>query len=142
MNNYNQNILLAISAQVGLTFIVWCWMYYTRIGTMFRKGIKSQQLEDAATFDVLLKDVVNPSDNLENLFEMPVLFYAAMIVILFMGTADVLFGYLAWGFVALRVIHSFIHCTSNVINARFTAYFVSSLILWATWARIGMQLLQ
>ena len=86
--------------------------------------------------------VANPSDNLKNLFEMPVLFYTAVLTLYMTRTADPLFVIMAWTFVALRFLHSGIHVTYNRVVHRFAAYFVGSLLLWCIWARLVYTLTQ
>ena len=41
---------------------------------------------------------------------------------------------LAWGFVMLRGVHSFVHTTYNRVMHRFLAYAVSTLFVFAMWA--------
>jgi len=135
-------IFLPVCAQVCLTFAVWIWLYVTRLGTMKRKRIHPQVLADEKRSQELLKDVVNPSDNFENLFELPVLFYVAALVIFVTGLTDDLYILGAWAFVVFRVLHSLIHCTYNKIVHRFNAYLASSLVLWAMWIRIAIQLIK
>ena len=115
------------------------YLYVTRIGEMFRKKVRTQDLADPARWDAL-KGVVNPSDNFENLFEIPVLFYVALLVIYVTQLTDPFYVGAGWAFVALRCIHSFIHCTYNRIMHRFIAYALSSFILWALWLRLTWQL--
>ena len=88
-----------------------------------------------------LKSAVNPSDNFENLFEMPVLFYVAALLIFVTGLTDPIYVFGAWAFVALRAIHSIVHCTYNKIMHRFYFYAASSIVLWLMWFRISYQLL-
>lgn len=136
----SKEILLPICGQVLLTFVVFIWMYITRIGTLHRKKIPTQSLENEAYAQEVLKDVVNPSDNFENLFEVPILFYTACLVIAAAGITDQAFVVSAWVYVALRAIHSLIHCSFNKIILRFIAYFLSTLVLMGIWIRIGMLL--
>ena len=72
-----------------------------------------------------------------NLFEMPVLFYAAVLLTLVMMIQDPLLVGLSWAFVALRAVHSFIHCTYNNVSHRFVAYALSCLALVFMWIRLG-----
>ena len=44
---------------------------------------------------------------------------------------------LAWLFVVLRSIHSFIHTTYNTVIHRFAIFVASSLVLLGMWVRIG-----
>jgi hypothetical protein len=71
--------------------------------------------------------------NLMNLLEMPILFY--VVCIGFYVTRHVTPGIvrLAWVYVALRILHSLIHLTSNHIVARLTVFAVGNFVLLATW---------
>jgi hypothetical protein len=69
---------------------------------------------------------------------MPVLFFAACAIYLALKMADDCFVSLAWGFVALRLVHSVIHITYNNVNHRLLAYFLSVAVLASMWVRIGM----
>jgi hypothetical protein len=42
---------------------------------------------------------------------------------------------LAWGYVALRILHSLIQCTSNFVPLRFFVFASSSLVLTAIAVR-------
>ena len=89
----------------------------------------------------LLTDSANPSNNLKNLFEMPMLFYVAVVLALLLMIQDVLLVRLAWGFVILRFIHSVVHCTYNRVMHRFIAYAVSCLFLAFIWIRLASYIL-
>ena len=54
----------------------------------------------------------------KNQLELPVLFYVLIAFILITSVGDVLLLALAWVFVALRVIHAYIHMTSNIVLLR------------------------
>jgi len=89
----------------------------------------------------LLVDSAGPADNFKNLFEMPVLFFLAVMLSLILLIQDQLLVNLAWGFVILRTIHSLVHCTYNRILHRFTVYVASSLVLVLMWFRLGLYIL-
>jgi hypothetical protein len=134
------SIFLPLCAQVLLTFAVWLWMYVARIGEIKRHRVPIQELADPAREQAVFRDAANPSDNFENLFELPTLFYVAAIVIFVAGLNDAFYVWAAWAFVGFRALHSLIHCAYNRILPRFYAYFVGSLVLWAIWARIALQI--
>ncbi|HEC00250.1 MAG TPA: hypothetical protein ENI91_01020 [Sphingomonadales bacterium] len=71
-----------------------------------------------------------------NLYEVPVLFYAACAVILALRLDDQIFTYLAYGFVGLRVVQGYIHTTYNNINHRFMAFLFGLIIVLALWIRL------
>ena len=134
-------ILLPAVALVLLTAIVWCRMYFTRIKEIRVKRIDVQSLADAAEAKRLLKGVAGPSENLVNLFEIPNLFYAAVIILYVTGLANGLYLALAWAFVLFRYAHSFIHVTYNRVVHRFTVYFAGTILLWVMWTMLGTELL-
>jgi hypothetical protein len=85
----------------------------------------------------LLTDSAVVADNLKNLFEMPILFYAALLLSMVLMIQDPLLVQLSWSFVALRFVHSLVHCTYNRVMHRFFAYLTSCLILMLIWARLA-----
>jgi len=130
-------MLLPLLAQVLLTFSVWVYLYAWRIPEIQRKGIDPQRLRDRAVAHELLPDSANASNNLKNLFEMPVLFYVAVLLSLVLLIQDRSLVLLAWGFVVARIAHSAIHCTYNNVTHRFIAYLVSCLFLLFIWIRLA-----
>ena len=75
-------------------------------------------------------EVSNPSDNLKNLFEIPVLFYALALYLFVTEQVDGMNLVAAWVFVAFRALHSAVHCTINVVMLRFNLYLISTLAVW------------
>lgn len=115
-------------------------MYYTRITEIRRGRIAIQDLAQAAEAKRLLRNVAGPSENLVNLFEIPVLFYVALIVLYVTDLSNGLYLGLAWAFVLLRYVHGFIHVTYNRVLHRFAVYFMGTLLLWVIWAILGGEL--
>ena len=134
-------MLLPLLAQVLLTFLVWFYLFARRIPEIFRKQIDVADLKDRETAHSLMPDSAAASNNLKNLFEMPVLFYAAVLLSLLLMIQDPLMIWLSWGFVASRYAHSLVHCTYNDVNHRFTAYAVSCLFLLLLWLRLATYIL-
>jgi len=133
-------ILLPVCAQVLLTFFVWTYTLVKRITAIRRSKINPQVLADEPTALKVFKSAIHPADNFENLFELPVLFFVAAIILVGTGLTDGPYVIGAWTFVALRALHSAIHCTYNGVTHRFYAYLLGSLVLWAIWARLTFQL--
>ena len=119
-------------AMAGLTFLVWLRMFQTRVGEMKRRRIHPQSVAQSAQMAQLVEDS-RAADNFRNLFELPVLFYAAMLLCLQAGIDSMAILVLTWAFVALRALHSYIHCTYNRVMDRFKAYVLSGFVLWAIW---------
>ncbi|HKE42995.1 MAG TPA: MAPEG family protein [Steroidobacteraceae bacterium] len=128
-------------AMVGLTFVVWCYMYFKRLRFIRVHSIDPQSVATRALGAKSLAEVAAPSDNLMNLFEMPVLFYFLIALLMLTNQASEGFVTAAWVYVALRVVHSFIHCTYNRVLQRFLVYAASSLLLWGMWAAFVLKVL-
>jgi hypothetical protein len=134
-------LLLPLLALVFLTFVVWIYMYVTRLSEIRRKSINPQSLDTRAHGQALLTDSPAPADNLKNLFELPILFYLAILLALVLMVQDKALVQLAWGYVALRYLHSLVHCTYNRVMHRFTVYVASCLVLMVIWARLAAYVL-
>jgi hypothetical protein len=78
------------------------------------------------------------SDNLKNLFEVPVIFYALALYLFVTKQVDELYVGAAWIFVVFRVLHSALHCTFNLVILRFYLYLCASLAVWFMAARAAM----
>lgn len=130
-------MLNAVFAMFFLTYIVWIAMYVQRFKYMAGNKIKPQKIATPGAIATLLPEWVNrPSDNLKNLFEMPVIFYAICGISISLQVSDSLLTNMAWGFVFLRAVHSSIHCTVNHVLARFLAYLLSCLVLFGMGVRL------
>jgi hypothetical protein len=80
-------------------------------------------------------EVSNPSDNLKNLFEIPVLFYALALYLFVTNQVDATYVNAAWVFAVFRALHSAVHCTFNLVMLRFYLYLISTVALWFIAAR-------
>jgi hypothetical protein len=115
---------------MGLTLLVWLFMYAKRIRFLNSIDLDPNEITPAKLAELSPPAVANPSDNLKNLFEMPVIFYAMTLYLYTMGQVDTVHLVTAWIFVALRAAHSAVHCTVNVVLVRFGLYAMSSIALW------------
>lgn len=125
-----------------LTIVVWFVMYARRIPLSIRSGLHPNKLTPQELARISPPKVSNPSDNLKNLFELPVIFYAMSIYLYVTGQVDSFYLSLAWAFAGLRVAHSIVHCTFNTVLLRFGIYVVSALALWAIVLRAFVQYFQ
>ena len=78
---------------------------------------------------------------LPSLLELPVIFYALCLYLYVTGWVDSVHVASAWLFVALRAVHSVIHCTVNVVMLRFLSYFAAGIVLWFMLARVLLRAL-
>jgi hypothetical protein len=128
-------------AMVALTFVVWVRMYRTRIAQMKRESIHPQAVATSAQAAAKLTESC-AADNFRNLFELPVLFYLALVVAVQTAQIGVVTLVLAWTFVALRIAHSAVHCTYNKVIHRFYVYFVGGVVLWSLWAVLAFGMMK
>ncbi len=137
-----QLILQPVVSLFIVTGIVWAVMYARRLSYMFTNQVDPQRVATPELMSSVLPVHINmASNNLKNLFELPVVFYALCVFLLLSQRVDALFLYAAWAYVGLRGLHSLIHCTVDSVKARFTAYFLSSLVLWFMVVRLALAVL-
>jgi len=126
-------------ATMLLTFVVWVYMYVRRIRFITSSNLSPGDLSKPGELARLSPAAIsNPSDNLKNLFEIPVLFYALALYLFVTRQVDGTYVTAAWVFVAFRALHSAVHCTVNVILVRFSLYLVSTLAVWFIAARAAL----
>jgi len=129
------SILTPVLALVCLSLLVWVWMYATRIPAMGKAGIQPQAAMHPGSLDTLPSSVRRVADNYNHLMEQPTIFYALVFYVFLVGIVDPLFMWLAWGYVGLRVLHTLIQCTANVVNLRFLVFALSTFVLMVMAAR-------
>lgn len=131
-------ILYPVFAMILLTFIVWIIMYRARVAAIRRERIKLSELRTRERAVAAFPDwALRPSDNFQNLFELPVLFYTLVAFLYATQSVDILYLGLAWAFVGLRAVHSAIHITYNNVLHRFYVYVTSGFILFGAWLRLA-----
>ena len=132
-------IFAPLFATVFLTLTVWAYMYIRRIAFIRRNRIKSSDLAVPGALAKLSPPAVsNPSDNLKNLFEIPVIFYVLALYLFVTKEVDATYVYAAWIFSAFRILHSAIHCTINIVIVRFYLYLFSTLAVWFIAVRAAL----
>lgn len=76
-----------------------------------------------------------------NQFELPVLFYVLVILLMLTKVANLFDVVLAWLFVGSRLVHAYIHVTTNKVIHRFRAFVVGVCLLGAMWVLFAIRLL-
>lgn len=133
-------MLFPMLAMVLLVFVVAGVMLKRRIQAMREKRINPQRVALSAQMAALIEDT-RASDQYRNLFEAPVLFYAAMLTVTFAQITTPLLLVLAWLYVAARYVHAWIQCGTNRTMRRFWAFATSMTLLLTIWLLIAWQLL-
>ncbi|MGK0267389.1 MAG: hypothetical protein ACI82N_001642 [Maricaulis sp.] len=136
-----ETILTPVLAMIVWTLVMWLWMYATRIPAMQKAGINPARMKAKSEMDVLPVEVRRIADNYNHLHEQPTIFYALVLYCHLVGLADPLMIGLAWGYVALRVLHSLIQALWNFIPVRFLVFISSTILLIVMAVRAVLALL-
>ena len=129
-------LLYPLLIQVGLTFLVWLRMYQTRLAEIQARQIDPNELATRRDSRRLLNNTA-AADNFSNQFELPVLFYLAIMLALTLMLQDRVIVFLSWVFVILRVAHAIIHLSYNNVTHRFLVYVAGGLAVIGMWVRLG-----
>jgi hypothetical protein len=127
-----QAVLLPMFVQVILTFVLGFWAARVRLA-----AVRSGQ---ARARDIALREpnwprpVLQVAYAYQNQLELPLLFYALTILAWNTHHADLVFVVLGWVFVVLRVLHAFVHVTSNHLRRRATLFIAGAIVLAVMWA--------
>jgi len=119
----------------ALTFIVWALLFVRRVPFIKSSNLKPEQATPLELERISPSAVSNPSNNLKNLFEIPVLFYALAFYLFVTAQVDSIYLIASWVFVFFRILHSAVHCTVNIVMLRFLLYVLSTLAIWFMVAR-------
>ena len=135
------NTLVApVMALVAWSLVIWLWMYARRLPAMSKAGIKPQDAAFPGSLNGLPAGVRQAADNYNHLMEQPTIFYAAALAIAVAGHADGWAVHFAWVYVGLRVLHSLVQVTVNIVNLRFLLFAASTITLAVMVVRELMRL--
>lgn len=118
----------------------------TRLGLMRWAAVKKGEIDPR--FFVLFRGYEEPdrlaagSRHVSNLFEAPLLFYVVILAAFVTGQSGNWLIGLAWTYVGLRLVHTYIHLTSNIVLTRFRVFILSMLVLTALWAVVLTNLMR
>jgi hypothetical protein len=123
-------LLQPVMALVLWTLVMWVWLYATRIPAIRRLRVAMPPTQTKEAFNAQLPPEVRwKADNYNHLLEQPTLFYAVALTLAVLGAGDEMSVTLAWAYVGLRVIHSLIQATVNIILWRFAVFALGSVVL-------------
>lgn len=133
--------LAPLLAMAAITFVLMFGMVITR-----RRAVMEKQTDPK---DLLVRGGSNPwppqaaqfSDAYQNALELPVLFYAVIILAFITRQADYVFVVLAWLFVLCRAVQAYVHTTSNTRKYRSYAFRAGAFALVVMWAWFAIRLL-
>jgi len=73
--------------------------------------------------------------------QVPLLFYVIVVLAWITKQADLIFVVMAWIFVLSRLVHTYIHTTSNHVPTRFNAFAVGVIVLLLMWIIFAVRIL-
>jgi len=125
---YEHGMIAPVVALVIWSLIMLIWLYVTRIPAMSKAKVKPN---DATKAQMEALPVANVANNYNHLMEQPTLFYALCFALQFLDQANEINIGLAWLYVVIRIVHSLVQATVNVIMVRFLIFILGSLVLMA-----------
>jgi len=126
-------------ALVLWTFVMWAWLYATRIPAIRKnKIVMDPRRPGGELLAQLPAEVRWKADNYNNLMEQPTLFYAVALTLALLDADAGLNTGLAWLYVGLRVVHSLVQAIVNIIIIRFAIFMAASFVLLVMAIRAAM----
>ena len=125
-------ILAPAAVLVLWSIVMLIWLAATRLPPLFKQpgGLGAAKPGGrGADLEGVLPDSINwKSHNYTHLMEQPTIFYATVMILALMGAnaGDVA---IAWGYVALRIVHSIWQATVNKVSIRFALFIASTVCL-------------
>jgi len=141
---YYSPILVPVIALVAWSLVMLIWVYFTRLPAMRRAGINLKGRVGSRGSD--LDGVVDPNvqwkaHNYNHLMEQPTIFYALALSLALMDFGSGINLWLAWAYVGLRIAHSLVQATTNVVRYRFLLFAAATLCLIALTLHAGVKIL-
>ncbi len=127
-----QTILLPLFVEVILTFLLWVGMATLRTRDVSTGAVRTEHI--ALREPNWRPRTLQFAYAFSNQFEIPVLFYVLTILAYITHLAGLIFVILAWIFVIFRILHAYVHVTSNIVRLRGTLYAVAVVALAINWA--------
>jgi hypothetical protein len=132
-------LLAPVVVLVAWTLVMLVWLAVKRAPFMSNRG----GLPPGVRGEDMPKGPHNwPAHNYVHLLEQPTIFYAIVLVLALMHFDAPINVFLAWAYVILRIVHSFIQSTVNVVKWRFLVFALSTLCLAGLTVHAGLRILR
>jgi hypothetical protein len=124
-------ILMPMFAQVALTFVLLFWMGFLRTQALRTGAVMPEQIAlREPNWPLRVTQIGNAY---HNQLELPVLFYVVTLLALITETLDVVIYVLSWMFVLSRMVHAYVHVTSNRLDRRGGVFGIGAIALLLMW---------
>jgi hypothetical protein len=112
-----------------------------RLGAIKKGEVNPKFYRDYQGFEEPMKLRV-ASRHVINLYEAPILFYTIAVISYVTHVGGFAIIALAWSYVVLRYLHSYVHQTSNNVLMRFRMFALSQVVLVAIWVTVFIGVLR
>jgi hypothetical protein len=133
-----QLLLLPAFVHVALVVYLLVRMGSGRVEAVKRRVVKLSEVDTNKS--AYPEPVRNFANNYHNQYELPVLYYAVLAFAMYTGLVDTVLISLSWGFVASRILHSYVQTGKNVIRTRFKVFTFGLGFLLLLWGWFGLRL--
>jgi hypothetical protein len=134
-----QMVLLPVFVQVALTFALLIGMALARRQTLVSGETKMRDM--ALGQPAWPAKVTQIGNSYHSQLQLPLLFYVLVIFAWMTKQADTIFLVMAWIFVLSRLVHAYIHTTSNRVPLRFNAFAAGAIVLLLMWIVFAVRIL-
>ena len=138
-NVFDRLILGASFAHIVLTLGLLIRMGILRVAAVRSRQVSMQDV--ALSSDRYPDHALKVGRSFSNQFEIPMLFYFGVAVLLIFGNVNIWHVVFAWAFVGLRYLHAGIHITTNNVDQRFMVYLAGVVVLTAWMLTIYLPIL-
>jgi hypothetical protein len=118
---------------------------YILLGYRKAKAVKTGNVNLKATAldnKAWPNDVLKVSNNIDNQFEVPIVFFVLCLLFYGIGQVDILVVSLAWAYVISRYAHAYVHVGSNYVPLRMRIFTIGCFILLIMTLIAAWKLLQ
>ena len=129
------SILWPMLAHIGWVSMLYVWLTVAR-----QRAVRSGQIESSCF--VLGRDepleVARITRNLANQFELPLIFYAVVVLLVALGQVTLFDVIAAWLFVAGRVAHTLVQTLTDNVSLRGQVFTINFLAVVALAAHVAL----
>ena len=115
------SLLWPMLAQIGWTFLLYVWLTVVR-----QRAVRSGEIDYSAfAHGEGPAHIDRVTRNLANQFELPVIFYAVVVLLVATNNVTTVDVIAAWVFVAGRVIHTLAQCLTDNVPLRGRVFLIN-----------------
>jgi hypothetical protein len=129
------SILWPVLAHIGWVVLLYAWLTVAR-----GRAVKRGEV-DYASFEFNREEppaVARIRLNLANQFELPVIFYALVVLLISLGKVTMFDVIAAWVFIAGRVIHSLVQTLTDNVPLRGNVFVINFLAVMALAGHVAL----